>query len=148
MDVTALGALAGNALVQAMVSDGWEGVRHRVAQLFGRGHPDSQIARRLDTSREQLMAASPGELDRIQGVLAGQWETRFADLVADYPDAAADLADFVAELQVALPVTARDHSVAAGRDVRISADGGSVAAGVIHGGVMVPDPPAPGPVSG
>ncbi len=145
MDVTALGALAGSALVQAMVTDGWQGVRHKVARLFGRSQPDGQIERRLDATREQLTAAAPKELGRVQAVLAGQWETRFADLLADHPDAEADLADLVAELRAARPATARDHSVAAGRDMRISADGGSVAAGVIHGDVMPPGPRTTGP---
>src|SRR5689334_19401646 len=103
MDVTVLGALAGNALVQAMVTDGWQGVRHNVARLFGRGQPDGQIERRLDATWEQLTAAAPGELERVQAVLAGQWETRFADLLADHPDAEADLADLVAELRAARP---------------------------------------------
>jgi hypothetical protein len=145
MDVAALGALAGGALVQAMVTDGWQGVRQSVARLFGRGDADSRIERRLNATREQLTAAAAGELNQVQAALAGQWETRFADLLADYPDAEADLADLVAELRAAAPVAVGDHSVTAGRDVRISADGGSVAAGVIHGGVMPPDPLVAGP---
>jgi hypothetical protein len=142
-------ALAAGALVQAVVTDGWEGVRHNVARLFGRGQPDGRIERRLDAAHEQLTAAAPGEeLDRVKAVLAGQWETRFADLLADYPDAGADLADLVIELQRAMPVIVRDHSVGAGRDVRVSAAGGSVAAAVIHGGVMPPGPLAAGPAGG
>lgn len=42
-------------------------------------------------------------------------------------------------------VAASDHAVAAGRDVKISASGGSVAAGVIHGNVIPPGPIPPGP---
>jgi hypothetical protein len=145
MDAAALEALAGTALVQAMVTDGWQSVRRKVAQLFGRGQPGSQIERRLDATREQLRAAAPAELDRVRAVLAGQWQTRFEDLLADHPDAEADLADLVAELQATLPMTVRDHSVAAGRDVRVSAERGSVAAGVIHGDVMPPGPRTPGP---
>ena len=43
----ALAAVAAAALVQIMVTDGWEGVRHKVARLFGRGEPDAAIERRL-----------------------------------------------------------------------------------------------------
>ena len=43
--VVALAAMAAAALVQAMVTDGWEGVRHKVARLFGRGQPDVAIER-------------------------------------------------------------------------------------------------------
>jgi hypothetical protein len=41
-------------------------------------------------------------------------------------------------------VSASDHSVAAGRDVNITASGGGTAAGVIHGNVT-PGPTLPGP---
>ena len=77
--VVALAAMAAAALVQAMVTDGWEGVRHKVARLFGRGQPDAAIERRLDSSRDQLTAATPSELETVQATLAAQWETRFAD---------------------------------------------------------------------
>jgi hypothetical protein len=43
-------------------------------------------------------------------------------------------------------VSASDHSVAAGRDVNVSASGGGVAAGVIHGNVGPGNPTMPGPV--
>ena len=55
----------------------------------------------------------------------------------------ADLRALVQEIQAQLPagtVSAADHSVAAGRDVNITASGGGVAAGVIHGNVAPPDP--------
>ena len=41
--------------------------------------------------------------------------------------------------------SAGSHSLVAGRDVSISASGGSVAAGVVHGGVAPPGPTRPGP---
>jgi hypothetical protein len=85
--VIALAAMAAAALVQAMVTDGWEGVRHKVARLFGRGQPDAAIERRLDATRDQLTAATPGDLEKVRAALAAQWETRFADLLADHPDA-------------------------------------------------------------
>ena len=46
----ALAAMAAAALVQAVVTDGWEGVRHEVARLFGRGQPGIQL-------REQALPA-------------------------------------------------------------------------------------------
>ena len=39
MVVAELAVMAANTLVQAMVTDGWEGVRRKVARLFGRGQP-------------------------------------------------------------------------------------------------------------
>jgi hypothetical protein len=142
--VVALAAMAAAALVQAMVTDGWEGVRHKVARLFGRGQPDVAIERRLDATRDQLAAASPADLDQVQAELAAQWETRFADLLADHPDAGAELAALVKEIKPT--VTAADHSVAAGGNVTAMAQGGGVAANVIHGDVHQ-GPTRPGQVS-
>jgi hypothetical protein len=142
--VVALAAMAAAALVQAMVNDGWEGVRHKVARLFGRGQPNAVIERRLDATRDQLTAAPPGDLAAVQAALAAQWETRFADLLADHPGAAAELAALVREIKPT--VTATDHAVAAGRDVTATAQGGGVAANVLHGDVHQ-GPTRPGQVS-
>lgn len=144
MLVEALVATAGSTLVQAMVKDGWEAVRAKVAHLFGRGEPDPATERRLDATRRELAAASPAELSQVQAALAAQWQTRFADLLADHPEAAADLAGLVGELRPATAV-ASDHAVAAGGDVHVSADHGSVAAGVIGGDVTLPGPTSQGP---
>jgi hypothetical protein len=142
--VVALAAMVAAALVQAMVTDGWEGVRHKVARLFGRGQPDAAIERRLDTTRDQLSAATSGDREQVRAALTAQWETRFADLLADHPDAEADLAALVKEIKPA--VTAADHSVAAGGNVTATAKSGGVAANVIHGDVHA-GPTWPGPGS-
>lgn len=131
--VVALAAIAASALVQAMVTDGWEGVRDKVARIFGRGHPDQAIERRLDATRDQLTATQPGELEQVMVLLMTQWETRLADLLADHPDAEGDLERLVAEIQGST-TAASDHSFAA-RDVRMQADRAGVNAGVIHGPV-------------
>jgi hypothetical protein len=131
--VVALAAMSAAALVQAMVTDGWEEVRHKVARLFGRGQPDAAIERRLDVTRDQLTAAAPDDLETVQAALATQWETRFADLLADHPDAEAELAALVKQIRPT--VAAADHAVAAGGNVTATAHGGGVAANVIHGDV-------------
>ena len=142
--VIALAAMAAAALVQAIVTDGWEGVRHKVARLFGRGQSDAAIERRLDATREQLTAATPGDLATVQAALAAQWETRFVDLLADHPDAEAELAALVKDNRP--NVTARNHSVAAGGNVTATAKNGGVAASVIHGDIHA-GPTRPGPES-
>jgi hypothetical protein len=131
--VVALAAMAAAALVQAMVTDGWEGVRHKVARLFGSGQPDVAIERRMDATKDHLTATSPDELKTVQAALAAQWEIRFADLLADHPSAGSELAALVNEIRPA--VTASDYGVAAGRNVTATAHGGGVAANVIHGDV-------------
>jgi hypothetical protein len=144
MDPVALAALAqsaGNALVAAAVTGAWEDLRHKIAGWFGRGQPDSQIERRLDATRDQLLAAAPGELERVQATLAGQWQTRFADLLADHPEAEAELGALVQEVQT--KVAAVGRSAAAGRDMIARADRGAVAVNVVHGDLNL-GPTSPG----
>lgn len=105
MDLDALAALAGNTLVTAAVTDGFETVRHKVARLFGRGKPEQSIERRLDATRQQLTAAAPGELETVQAAQAVQWKTRIADLLADHPEVSVELNAIVAELQSVAPET-------------------------------------------
>jgi hypothetical protein len=144
MDSVTLAALtqaASNALVTAAVTDTWEDLRHKVARWFGRGQPDPKIERRLNVTRDQLMTAAAAELERVQAALAAQWETRFADLLADHPDAEAELADLVKETRTNVVVAG--HSAGAGRDLIAEADRGGLAANVIHGDVTV-GPMSPG----
>jgi hypothetical protein len=103
MEIEALAALAGNAIVAAAVTDAFEGVRAKVARIFGRGRSDPRIQRRLDQTRQQLAVTTPGELERAQETQARQWQTRIADLLADHPEAAAELQALMAEFQPALP---------------------------------------------
>lgn len=145
MDLVALSALAGNALVTAAVTDAWEDVRQRIARLFGRGRPDPQIERRLDATRRALEGLAPAALGQAQADESRDWQARFSDFLADYPDAAGELSALVTEIGVNAS-TARDHSAAAGHDMSITASGGSVAAAVIHGSVT-PGPTLPGPAS-
>lgn len=103
MDIDALAALAGNTVVAAAVTDAFEGLRAKVARVFGRGNPDPGIQRRLDETRRQLSAATPGELEGTQADQGRRWETRFADLLADHPEAAGELRVLLAEFRIVVP---------------------------------------------
>jgi hypothetical protein len=149
----ALAQWAGQTVAVAAVTDVWESVRGRFARLFGRGD-----ARRTETAerwlaqtREQLTAAGPGAaVEQARQTAAERWTGRFADLLDEDPGVEAALRALVEEVAVRLPASeasAADHSVAAGRDVRITASGGGLAAGVIHGNVTPPDPTPPGPAA-
>jgi hypothetical protein len=145
----ALAQWAGQVVGGAAVTDVWESVRGRFARLLGRGDARRTQAAEwwLAQTREQLAAAGP-DLEQVRVVLAERWAGRFADLLDEDPGAEGGLRALVAEVAVMLPagmVSAAGHSVAAGRDVRISASGGGIAAGVIHGDVAPPDPTGPGP---
>jgi hypothetical protein len=147
----ALAALAGNTVVAAATTDAWEAARKGFARLLGRGDPDRTKAaeRRLEETHEQLAKATGADLERTRAAVEAQWVTRLADLLEDDPGVEADLRALVQEIQAALPagfVSAKDHSLASGRDLNITASGGGFAAGVIHGNVAPPDPTHPGPV--
>lgn len=103
MDIGALAGLAANTIVAAAVTDAFEGLRAKVARVFGRDQPDPGIQRRLDATRQQLTAATPGELETTRATQARQWETRFADLLADHPEAAGELRALLTEFRAALP---------------------------------------------
>jgi len=146
----ALATVAGDALVSAAMTDAWEAARKGFARLLGRGNPDKTMLaqQRLQETSDQLARATGADLERTRATLKTQWVTRLADLLEEDPDAEADLRTLVAEIQAQLPagmVFAADHAVAAGRDVNITASGGGIASGVIHGDVTAGNPPSPGP---
>jgi hypothetical protein len=150
MDISSLVALAGNTLVAAAVTDAWDTARHGFGRLFGRGKPDPATERRLEATRGQLVAAAPADLEQVQADLASQWALRLSDLLEEDPNVEAELRALVEEIGAMLPagaVSAAGYSVAAGGDVNVRADRGSVAAGVIHGNVAPLGPTGPGPVS-
>ena len=151
--LAALAALAGNTVVAAATTDAWEAARRGFARLLGRGDPrQEQLAeRRLAETREQLGSAQGQDLERARAALAERWAARLADLLEEDPGAEAGLRAVVAQIQAALPAgmaSAAGHAVAAGRDVNITASGGGIAAGVIHGDVTPPGPTRPGPGQG
>lgn len=145
MDIAALAALAGNAVVTAVVTDAWNSVRDKIACWFGRGKPDPKALERLGRTHAELASAAPGELTRMQQDLAREWAGRFKDLIGDYPDAANELEDLVNDIRASTG-TASDHAVTAGRDAKITASSSAVASGVIDGNVTT-GPTRPGPGS-
>jgi hypothetical protein len=146
----ALAQFAGQTVAAAAVTDVWEAVRGRFARLLGHGDARrTQVAEQwLAQTRQQLTAAPGSELEQAPQAQAKRWAGRFADLLDEDPEVEAELRALVEEVAAQLPsaaVSAGDHSVAAGRDVHITASGGGTAAGVIHGNVAPPNPTGPGP---
>jgi hypothetical protein len=146
--LVALAQWAGQTVAAAAVTDAWETVRGRFARLLGRGDArKAEVAERwLAQTHEQLTAAG-ANAQQLQGDAAERWAGRFADLLDEDPRLETELRALVEEVAARLPtgsVSAYTHSVAAGRDVAITASGGGIAAGVVQGNVMSPDPTLPG----
>lgn len=145
----ALAQWAGQTVASAAVTDVWESVRRKFTPLFGRGDPKRTEAaeRWLTETHERLTAAVGGELESARAYQQQRWQGRFADLLDEDPEVEAELRALVEEIQAQLPpgvVSAGDHAVAAGRDVNVRADHGSVSAAVLHGNVTLPGPTGPG----
>jgi hypothetical protein len=101
MVIATLAVLAGTALVNAMVTDGWEGVRKQFARLLGRGDEKETEAAavRLEKSRGILSGLSGADLEKAQAEQAVAWRTRLGDLLESHPDAEDELRRLVAEVQ-------------------------------------------------
>ena len=154
----ALAAAGGTAVVQAAGTDLWVTFRERVVSLLGRGHPQQTeiTLGQLDQSAatlELIGGSSGGEADaeRARSRVEVSWQTRFTDLLegldpGQREEAAQGLQELVtlAQNQAQRGVSVSGGAMAVGGDVAIHAEGGSVAAAVIHGGVRIGNPPEPG----
>ncbi|GAA5217680.1 hypothetical protein GCM10023323_75630 [Streptomyces thinghirensis] len=150
--VAALAAAGGLAVVQAAGTDAWVSVRQVVARLLGRGDTAQEACelQRLDCMQGELTAQGGDAESRVRW--EGVWQTRLELVlqaldVQERAEAAAQLAEVVERVRL-LPggVQAAPGGVAAGGDVRISAEGGSVAGAVVRveGGVHLGGPFPPG----
>jgi hypothetical protein len=145
----ALASAGGMAVVQAASTEAWEGFRARVARLFGRGDAQrEQVAEeQLDQAEAALTAVSADGLQRVRAEVAKIWRGRFEALLEGLDG------DALAAASGELREVVRNHGIvsadagglAVGGDISVHASGGSVAAGVIHGGVQLGNPPVPGP---
>jgi hypothetical protein len=140
------------AVVQAAGKDAWESVRDRVAKLFGRGrtaHMQSALER-LEATASELQASITDGTGEAQRRLAAAWQARFEMLLEDLDgiereEAAGQLREVVSLATAgALAMSAGEGSVAVGGSARFHAESGSVAAGVVHGGVRITNPLRPG----
>ncbi|MGW2303864.1 hypothetical protein [Streptomyces sp. NPDC001809] len=151
----AIAAAGGTAVVQAAGTDAWMGLRGRVAQWVGRGNPQRENAEleRLDRTAYELETAEPSTTERVRIRQEAAWQARIEALLEGMDDT--ERAKASQELRALLHqqgspggVSAGPGGLAVGGDVGIHAEGGSVAAGVIHGGAHIGHPQVPDPSQG
>jgi hypothetical protein len=149
--MTALAAAGGTAVVQAAGTDAWTGVRQQVARWFGRGNPQREHAEleRLDQTAGELEAARPAEVERIRIRQEAAWQGRIEALLESLEDI--ERARIVDELRTLLAqqasprrVSAGQSGLAVGGNVRVQADHGGFAAGMVQGDVTLGNPSQPG----
>jgi hypothetical protein len=152
---TALAASGGTAVVTAAGTDAWAGLRQTVARWFGRGDAQREQAEleRLDQTRAVLQAADPAEAERARIRLEASWQARIEAVLESLSeverDQAADqLRGLLAQHAPQGAATAGTGGLAVGGNMDIRAAGGSIAAGVIHGGAHIGTPPVPDPSQG
>jgi hypothetical protein len=100
-----LATAGGVALVTAMVTDGWEGVKARFARLLGRGDAKEAegVAARLEECRAALAALAGAELQWARAEQELAWRVRLGDLLEREPDGERELRSLVAEVQARQP---------------------------------------------
>ncbi|MGW7298138.1 MULTISPECIES: hypothetical protein [unclassified Streptomyces] len=151
----ALASAGGGAVVAAAGTDAWQGFRRAVAHWLGRGDAriEEREMERLNETAAALLAGEEVELERVRHLQQGIWQARFTLALESMTEAERELA--ARELSSLLAVHAPPGTapsapggVAAGHDVHFTAEDGSVAAGVINGGVQMGPPSPPGPAQG
>jgi hypothetical protein len=145
------------AVVQAAGTDVWATVRQTVAGLMGRGDARREEAELNQLDQMQAVLATGDDLAVHRGRWEAVWQARLEVLLESLDSqgratVAAQLAEVIAQAQsVRGGVHAAPGGVAAGGDLRIAAENGSVAGAVVRveGGVHVtgPFPPAQRPRS-
>jgi hypothetical protein len=134
-----VGALAAGAsagvrdAATAAVKEAYQGLKAAVSARFA-GHRSAEMILAQHESDPDTWAAPLEKALRETGAAADPVVVAVAEQLRRLLDAAGG-------------VSAGDGGVAAGGDVNVHADGGSVAGGVIHGGVSMGNPPPPGSAS-
>jgi hypothetical protein len=154
--MTALAAAGGAAVVKAAGTDAWEGLRQQVARFLAK--EDHQRERleleRLDQTAVALEGIDAGEVAPARIRQEASWQTRFEALLEgldgdERQQAATQLREILnKQPSASRSVSARSGGVAAGVNIEIRADGGSIAGGVIHGGASIGTPILPDPSQG
>ena len=96
-----LASTGGTALVTAMVTDSWEGIKARFARLIGRGYTAEieTTEARLDQSRAALEGLTGPDLDRARVEQEIVWRTRLSDLLEKDASVEAVLRKLITETQ-------------------------------------------------
>jgi hypothetical protein len=99
--VTALAASGGGALLGAAATDAWQTARAGIVRLFERTGQGRQelVAEWLDEDAAAIGQAGAAERDQVRQRLLPAWQTRLADLLAEYSGAAGERSDVANELR-------------------------------------------------
>ena len=130
-ELATVGTAGASALITAMTTDGWRGVRAWVGRWLGRGHAEEETRHLVlfDRDRERLLAAPGEEGDWAQRLVAA-WAVRLQDVADMDQEAAKELLDWVNRWRAENPnvklrgAVVRQNAKASGR-ARITQVGGN-----------------------
>ncbi|MGW1895133.1 hypothetical protein ACWCP6_33570 [Streptomyces sp. NPDC002004] len=153
--LAALAASGGTAVVAAAGTDAWSGLRQALARWFGRGEAQREQAEleRLDRTAAALRGAGPAEAAQARIRHEASWQARIEAVFeildeAERHQAASQLRSVLAQHARFTEATTGPGGLAIGGNADLRADGGSIVAGVIHGGAHIGTPPTPDPSQG
>ncbi|MBL1108788.1 hypothetical protein JK361_30100 [Streptomyces sp. 5-8] len=153
--LTALAAAGGTAVVQAAGTEAWAGFREGAARWFGRGNPQREHAEleRLDRTAGELETAGPSDTERVRIRQEAAWQARIEARLEDLADAeliaaAQELRELLSHHAPTADVSAGPGGLAVHGPVTVRAEGGSIAAGIVHGGAHITHPSPPDPHQG
>jgi len=100
-EAAVLASAGATALVTAMVTDGWEAIRTRVARLLGRGEAEREraISMELDTSKAALIRDGAGMAAPARLAEEEAWRIRLVAMLEHDPSAATELWAIVAQVR-------------------------------------------------
>ncbi|MEV5080408.1 hypothetical protein AB0K74_16775 [Streptomyces sp. NPDC056159] len=145
----ALAAAGGTAVVQAAGTDAWPGLRQALARWIGGGNEQREQAalERLDQTASALETAEAAEAEQVRTRQQAMWWQYIEFALEDLSDA--ERVQAAEDLRELLAPHISPGGGAVGGDVRISAESGSIATGVVHGDVNLRRPvfghTSPGP---
>ncbi|MEO3977145.1 hypothetical protein [Streptomyces sp. CAU 1734] len=98
-ELVALAAAGATALVQQMVTEGWQSARAGVVRFFARGAADPDgVAAELESARAELVEAHRARDEAAAADVLAEWRARMRRALAADPRAAAELRALLAEV--------------------------------------------------
>ncbi|MFJ4188025.1 hypothetical protein [Kitasatospora sp. NPDC089509] len=94
-EITEIATRGATALAGLMVTSAWERVKPRVAAMFGR--KAESVSEELDATRDELVAAQPGDTESAALSAQGEWEPKLRRLLAADPALVAELRSILDE---------------------------------------------------
>jgi hypothetical protein len=146
-ELASLAATSATTLVAAMTTDAWQASRTGILRLFGRAGQHRQESAEAQLDRHAQLVAHADDPDQARERLAGTWTLELENLLAEHPEAAAELRLLAMHIQESLPAAQQAwmQMVTIHSGTGFIVQHGSI---VVHGSVSAPDENSPGHSAG